>query len=50
MKLLLSLALATLATLDVAGKRAPPSSLRIGVKHRPQECPIESQADDMLVM
>lgn len=40
--------IATLAALAVA--RAPPTDLRIGVKHKPATCEIDSQPGDMLSM
>lgn len=40
--------LAALAALAIA--RAPPTDLRIGVKHKPATCDIDSQPGDMLSM
>lgn len=48
----LPLALATIAAIssDAVVAKDPPTKLQIGVKHRPSECPIKSQAGDKLAM
>ena len=52
MKLSIGVVLALLTSLAVAGKgkRKPPTSLRIGVMHKPESCPLESHDGDMLYM
>ncbi|WFD34931.1 peptidylprolyl isomerase [Malassezia cuniculi] len=49
MKLSLVAITAALASLAYAGKkRTPPTSLRIGVIHRPESCPLDTQAGDLI--
>ncbi|KAJ2771707.1 hypothetical protein IWQ56_001680 [Coemansia nantahalensis] len=44
--LLCTLALLGGVAAGASGKQTPPTQLQIGVKHRPAECPVRSQAGD----
>lgn len=52
MKLTTSTPLVALSALVIGSVSAkePPTSLQIGVKHRPTSCPIKSQVGDKLAM
>ena len=48
--LLPAAAMAALCLVSSASAKAPPTSLQIGVKYRPSDCPIKTQKGDKLAM